>query len=164
MTVKELAVTQQLAGAAASTSIHAWLKTGCHACYLLTEARPIPQQFGDLRFDLMLLGNRAGKACELADAWSAVAEAWDEAARSVTCEAGVRSEGGARWSALSRFRQTGRQLTWTVKEFALVLWVFHAPTVLPVSVILLTYRRCSRFGKKNPPDKGTSPPSQVTVH
>ena len=83
MTAQELAVTQRLADAAASTSIHAWLTTGRHACYLLAEARPIPQQFGDLRFDPMLLRNRAAKARELAAAWSAVAEAWDDAARSV---------------------------------------------------------------------------------
>ena len=43
----------------------------------------MPQQFGDLRFDAMLLRNRAARARELAAAWSAVAEAWDEAARSV---------------------------------------------------------------------------------
>jgi hypothetical protein len=49
----------------------------------LAEARPMPQQFGDFRFDAMLLRNRAARARELAAAWSAVAEAWDEAARSV---------------------------------------------------------------------------------
>jgi hypothetical protein len=86
MTTQELANTQQLADAAARTSIHAWLMTGRHACYLLAEARPTPQQFGDLQFDAMLLQNRAGKARELAAAWSTVAEAWDEAARSVSGE------------------------------------------------------------------------------
>ena len=86
MTAQDLAITQQLADAAASTSIHAWMMTGRHACYLLAEARPTPQQFGDLRFDAMLLRNRAAKARELAAAWSAVAEAWDEAARSVSGE------------------------------------------------------------------------------
>ncbi len=83
MTAQELAVTQKLADAAASTSIHTWTMTGRNACYLLAEARPMPQQCGDLRFDAMLLRNRAGKARELAAAWSAVAEAWDTAARSV---------------------------------------------------------------------------------
>jgi hypothetical protein len=86
MTAQELAVTQKLADAAASTSIHTWTMTGRNACYLLAEARPMPQQCGDLRFDAMLLRNRAGKARELAAAWSAVAEAWDEAARSVPGE------------------------------------------------------------------------------
>jgi hypothetical protein len=86
MTAQDLANTQRLADAAASTSLHAWMLTGRHACYLLAEARPMPQQFGDLRFDAMLLRNRAGKARELAAAWSGVAEAWDEAARSVTGE------------------------------------------------------------------------------
>jgi len=83
MTVQDLAVTQKLANTAAGTSRTAWLTTGRHACYLLAEVRPMPQQFGDLRFDAMLLRNRAAKARELATAWSAVAEAWDEAARSV---------------------------------------------------------------------------------
>jgi hypothetical protein len=83
MTTQDLATTQQLADRAASRSAHAWLTTGRHACYLLAEARPMPQQFGDLRFDAMLLRNRAAKARELAAAWSAVAEVWDEAARSV---------------------------------------------------------------------------------
>ena len=86
MTTQDLANTQQRADAAASTSIHAWTMTGRHACYLLAEARPMPQQFGDLRFDAMLLRNRAARARELAAAWSAVAEAWDAAARSVTGE------------------------------------------------------------------------------
>ena len=54
MTAQDLAVTQQLADVAASTSIHAWLMTGRQACYLLAEARPMPTQFGDLRFDAML--------------------------------------------------------------------------------------------------------------
>jgi hypothetical protein len=62
------------------------MMSGRHACYLLADARPMPQQFGDLRFDVMLLRNRAGKARELAAAWSTVAEAWDEAARSVSGE------------------------------------------------------------------------------
>ena len=84
MTAQELAITQQLADVAASTSRAAWMTTGRHACYLLAEARPKPQQFGELRFDAMLLRNRAAKARELAAAWSAVAEAWDDAARSVT--------------------------------------------------------------------------------
>jgi hypothetical protein len=83
MTAQDLAATQQLTDAAASTSLHAWMLTGRHACYLLAEARPMPQQFGDLRFDAMLLRHRAAKARELAAAWSAVAEAWDDAARSV---------------------------------------------------------------------------------
>jgi hypothetical protein len=85
MTAQELANTQRLAvaDAAASTSIQAWLMTGRQACYVLAEARPTPQQFGDLRFDAMLLRNRAAKARELAAAWSAVAEPWDDAARSV---------------------------------------------------------------------------------
>jgi hypothetical protein len=86
MTAQDLAVTQRLADVAASTSIHAWMTTGRHACYLLAEARPMPQQFGDLRFDAMLLRNRAAKARELAAAWDAVAEAWDDAARSVQGE------------------------------------------------------------------------------
>ena len=86
MTAQDLANTQRLADAAASTSLQAWLMTGRQACYLLAEARPMPQQFGDLRFDAMLLRNRAAKARELTAAWSAVAEAWDEAARSVTGE------------------------------------------------------------------------------
>jgi hypothetical protein len=86
MTPRHLANTQQLADAAASTSTRAWLTTGRHACDLLAEARPMPQQFGDLRFDAMLLRNRAAKARELAAAWSAVAEAWDTAARSVSGE------------------------------------------------------------------------------
>jgi hypothetical protein len=83
MTAQELAVTQTLADAAASRSRAVWMTTGRHACYLLAEARPMPQQFGDLRFDAMLLRNRAARARELAEAWSAVAEAWDDAARSV---------------------------------------------------------------------------------
>ena len=86
MTTQELTTTQRLADAATSTSRHAWLMTGRHACYLLAEARPMPQQFGDLRFDAMLLRNRAAKARELAAAWGAVAEAWDETARSVQGE------------------------------------------------------------------------------
>jgi hypothetical protein len=85
MTTQDLANTQQLAARAASRSAHAWLTTGRHACYLLAEARPMPQQFGDLRFDAMLLRNRAAKARELAAAWGDVAEAWDEAARSLGC-------------------------------------------------------------------------------
>jgi len=84
MTTQDLANTQQLADAAASRAMHAWLMTGRQACYLLAEARPTPQQFGDLRFDVMLLRNRAAKAREVAAAWSAVAEAWDEAAQSVS--------------------------------------------------------------------------------
>jgi hypothetical protein len=86
MTAQDLANTQKLADAAASSSGHTWLMTGRHACYLLAEARPMPQQFGDLRFDAMLLRNRAAKARKLAAAWSAVAEAWDEAVRSVPGE------------------------------------------------------------------------------
>ena len=86
MTAQDLAKTQRLADAAASTSLQAWLMTGRQACYLLAEARPMPQQFGDLRFDVMLLRNRAAKARELAAAWSAVAEAWDAAVQSVTGE------------------------------------------------------------------------------
>jgi hypothetical protein len=94
MTAQELAVTQTLADAAASTSLQAWLTTGRQACYLLAEARPMPQQLGDLRFDAMLLQNRAGKARELATAWSAVAETWDEAARSVSGEQERGAHGG----------------------------------------------------------------------
>jgi hypothetical protein len=86
MTAQNMVITQRLADAAASSSIHARMITGRHACYLLAEARPTPQQFGDLRFDAMLLRNRAGKARELAVAWGAVAEAWNEAAQSVTGE------------------------------------------------------------------------------
>ena len=86
MTAQELAVTHTLADAAASRSRAAWMTTGRHASYLLAHARPIPRQFGDLRFDPMLLRDRSGKARELATAWSAAAEAWDEAARSVTGE------------------------------------------------------------------------------
>jgi hypothetical protein len=59
----------------------------------LAEARPMPQQFGGLRFDAMLLRNRAGKARELAAAWSAVAEAWDDAARSVSGEPNHAADG-----------------------------------------------------------------------
>jgi hypothetical protein len=86
MRTQDLAVTQELADVAASTSRTAWMMTGRHACYLLAEARPMPQQFGDLRFDPMLLRNRAAKARELAAAWSAVAESWDDAARSVNVQ------------------------------------------------------------------------------
>jgi hypothetical protein len=86
MTAQELAVTQQLADSAASSSIHAWLMTGRQACYLLAEAIPTPQQFGELRFDPMLLRHRAARARELAAAWSDVAEAWGEAAQSVRGE------------------------------------------------------------------------------
>jgi hypothetical protein len=86
MTTPDLVITQRLADAAASTSTRAWLTTGRLACYLLAEARPMPQQFGDLRFDAMLLRNRTAKARELTAAWSAVAEAWDEAGRSVSGE------------------------------------------------------------------------------
>jgi hypothetical protein len=86
MTAQELVVTQKLADIAASASIHAWMLTGRHACYLLAQARPTPQQFGDLRFDALLLQDRAGRAREVAAAWGAVAEAWDEAARSVRGE------------------------------------------------------------------------------
>ena len=68
MTAQDLAVTQTLANAAASTSIHAWMMTGRHACCLLAEARPMPQQFAELRFDTMLLWNRAARARELAAA------------------------------------------------------------------------------------------------
>jgi hypothetical protein len=83
MRTQDLANTQHLADAAANRAIHTWLMTGRQACYLLAEARPMPQQCGDLRFDALLLRNRAGKARELAAAWGAVAEAWDGAARSV---------------------------------------------------------------------------------
>ena len=38
MTAQSLVITQKLADAAASTSIHAWLMTGRYACYLLAEA------------------------------------------------------------------------------------------------------------------------------
>jgi hypothetical protein len=86
MTAQDLANTQQLADTAASSSMHAWMMTGRHACYLLAVARPTPQQFGALHFEALLLRNRAAKARELAAAWSAVADAWDEAARSVTGE------------------------------------------------------------------------------
>jgi hypothetical protein len=79
-------ITQQLADAAASRSIHAWMMTGRQACYLLAEASPTPQQFGGLRFETMLLRNCSEKARELAVAWSAVAEAWGDAARSVSGE------------------------------------------------------------------------------
>ena len=94
MTTRDLASTQRLADAAASSSGHAWLTTGRHACCLLAEARPTPQRFGDLRFDAMLLRNRAAKARELAAAWYAVAEAWDDAARSVRGE--VKHDGNGR--------------------------------------------------------------------
>jgi hypothetical protein len=93
MTTQDLASTQQLADAAASASLHAWMTTGRHACYLLAEARPMPQQFGDLRFDVMLLRNRSAKARELAAAWGTVAEAWDEAAQSVRGEPNHDSDG-----------------------------------------------------------------------
>jgi hypothetical protein len=93
MTKQELTNTQQLADVAASSSSHAWMMTGRHACYLLAEARPMPQQFGDLRFDAMLLRNRAAKAHELAAAWSAVAAAWDDAARSVSGEPNHDADG-----------------------------------------------------------------------
>ena len=83
MTAQELAITQKLADAAADQSRAAWMMTGRYACYLLAEARPTPQQLGALRFESMLLRNRATRARELAAAWSAVAEAWDEAERSV---------------------------------------------------------------------------------
>jgi hypothetical protein len=86
MTAQDLSNTQRLADAAASRSTHAWTLTGRYACYLLAEARPMLQQFGDLRFEAMLLRNRAEKARELAAAWSAVAEAWDEATRSASGE------------------------------------------------------------------------------
>jgi hypothetical protein len=65
MTAQELVITQQLADAAASSSVHAWTMTGRQACYLLAEARPTPQQFGDLRFDPMLLRHQAARAREL---------------------------------------------------------------------------------------------------
>ena len=86
MTAETLANPQKQADAAASNSSAAWVLTGRYACYLLAEARPVPQQLGDLRFDPMLLRDRSGKARELATAWSAAAEAWDEAARPVTGE------------------------------------------------------------------------------
>jgi hypothetical protein len=86
LTAETLASTQKLADAAASESSAAWVLTGRYACYLLAEARPVPQQLGDLQFDPMLLRDQSGKARELAVAWSAAAEAWDEAARSVTGE------------------------------------------------------------------------------
>ena len=107
MTAQELVITQELADAAASQSTAAWMLTGRHACYLLAEARPMPQQLGDLRFDPMLLRNRAEKARELAAAWSAVAEAWDEAAL-----------GQLRISARSRTqRRSLRCATWPVGLF-----------------------------------------------
>jgi hypothetical protein len=93
MTTQDLATTQKLADAAASRAMHAWLMTGRHACYLLAEARPTPQQFGDLRFDAMLLRNRTVKARELAAAWRGVAEAWDESAQSVGGEPKSVDEG-----------------------------------------------------------------------
>jgi len=86
LTAETLANPQKLADAAASDSSAAWVLTGRYACYLSAEARQVPQQFGDLRFDPMLLRDRSGKARELAAAWSAATEAWDEAARSVTGE------------------------------------------------------------------------------
>ena len=93
MTMQDLTATQTLADTAASRAMHAWLMTGRHACYLLAEARPMPQQFGDLRFDALLLRNRAAKAREVAAAWSAVAEAWDDAARSVSGEPNHDADG-----------------------------------------------------------------------
>ena len=78
MTAQDLAITQSWPTPQRAPRVHAWLMTGRHACYLLAEARPMPQQFGDLRFDAMLLRNRAARARELAAAWSAVAEAWDD--------------------------------------------------------------------------------------
>jgi hypothetical protein len=93
MMAQDLAVTQTLADAAASKSSPAWLMTGRHACYLLAEARPTPQQFGDLRCDAKLLRNRAARARELAAAWSAVAEAWDDAVRSVNRQRGAEGPG-----------------------------------------------------------------------
>jgi hypothetical protein len=68
MTAQELAVTQKLADVAASTSRAAWMMTGRYACYLLAEARPTPQQLGDLRFEAMLLRNRATRARYLSTA------------------------------------------------------------------------------------------------
>ena len=86
MTAQDLTDMQILADAAANTSRAAWMMTGRYACYLLAEARPTPQQLGDLRFESMLLRNRATRARELATAWSAVAEAWGAAERSVSGE------------------------------------------------------------------------------
>ncbi len=86
MTVQDLEATQRLADSAANWSSAAWLLTGRHACYLLAEARPIPQQLGDLRFDATLLRHRTAKVRELAAAWNAAAEAWDKATRSVQGE------------------------------------------------------------------------------
>ena len=96
MTAQELVITQRLADAAASTSRAAWMTTGRHACYLLAAARPMPQQFGDLRADAILLRNHAAKARELVAAWSAVAEAWDDAAQSASGEPrrGANERGG----------------------------------------------------------------------
>jgi hypothetical protein len=83
MRAQDLAVTQKLADAAANQSREAWMLTGRYACYLLADARPTPQQLGELRFESVLLRDRATRARELAAAWSAVAEAWDEAEQSV---------------------------------------------------------------------------------
>jgi hypothetical protein len=42
LTAQDVAKTQRLADAAASTSTAAWMLTGRYACYLLAEALPTP--------------------------------------------------------------------------------------------------------------------------
>ena len=86
MTEQRLATTQARVNVAARTSMTAWTLTGQRFRYLLAEARPMPQQQGDVRFEGMLFRDRARKAREFAAAWHAAAEAWDEAARSVSTD------------------------------------------------------------------------------
>jgi hypothetical protein len=62
MTAQNLVTTRNLTDVAATRSIRAWIMTGRYACYLLAEARPMPQQLGDLQFNATLLRNRAGRA------------------------------------------------------------------------------------------------------
>lgn len=72
---------QQAVDVAAEHSRSAWLLSGQFAAYLLAEARPRADGAGHVRFDGLLLLDRARKAREMAAAWIAAAEAWEDAER-----------------------------------------------------------------------------------
>jgi hypothetical protein len=76
-----LQATQQLVDDAAEQLREAWLNTGRRACYLLAEARPTTSGVGALRYDGLLLLDRARRAREMAQAWTEAADAWEAAER-----------------------------------------------------------------------------------
>jgi hypothetical protein len=75
------AAVQESVDAAAEASRAAWLVTEAKAAYLLAEARPTSNGVGQMRFDGLLLIDRATKVREMAAAWIAAAEAWEAAER-----------------------------------------------------------------------------------